>query len=86
MPKSDKILLTVLSGRADANIAFADLRRLLASLGFQSRTKGSRHIFWREGVTEILNVQGKQGKAKAYQVKQVRDIIVKYRLAEGIDG
>jgi len=31
-------------------------------------------------------MQDKQGKAKAYRVKQVRDIIVKYRLAEGVDG
>jgi hypothetical protein len=37
-------------------------------------------------VTEILNLQPKQGKAKAYQVKQVRDVILKYKLAEDFDA
>jgi hypothetical protein len=32
------------------------------------------------GIEEILNFQPKQGKAKAYQVKQVRDVILKYQL------
>ena len=29
---------------------------------------------------EILNLQPKQGKAKAYQVKQIRIVILKYQL------
>jgi hypothetical protein len=33
-------------------------------------------------VVEILNIQPKQGKAKPYQVKQVREIIVRYKLEE----
>ncbi|MCH7565329.1 MAG: type II toxin-antitoxin system HicA family toxin [Gemmatimonadetes bacterium] len=58
-----------------------DLRRLLERLGFDERTKGSHHIFTRVGVAEILNIQPKGSKAKAYQVKQVRQLILKYRLA-----
>ena len=38
------------------------------------------HIFTRENVEEILNLQPKGAKAKAYQVKQVRRVLVKYRL------
>jgi hypothetical protein len=39
----------------------------------------SSHI--QEGVEEILNLQPKTGgKAKPYQVKQVRQLIIKYRL------
>jgi len=35
-----------------------------------------------EGVMEILNLQPlTSGKAKAYQVKQVRNVIVRYKLA-----
>jgi hypothetical protein len=34
-----------------------------------------------EGVEEILNLQPLGAKAKAYQVKQVRGIILRYKLA-----
>jgi hypothetical protein len=34
----------------------------------------------KEGITEILNLQPFGGKAKTYQVKQVRAVIVKYGL------
>jgi hypothetical protein len=64
MGKTAKILLRILSGRADANIPFDELTYLLAALGFDSRVKGSRHIFWRDGVTAILNLQPRDGKAK----------------------
>ena len=50
------------------------------SLGFDARIRGSHHIFTKEGVEEILNLQPKQGKAKAYQVKQVREMLLKYQL------
>jgi len=42
--------------------------------------KGSHHIFSREGIDEIINLQPDGSKAKAYQVKQIRDIMVKYQL------
>jgi hypothetical protein len=64
----------------------SDLRCLLTGLGFVERVRGSRHIFARAGVEEILNLQPKGAKAKPYQVKQVRQIIVRYHLAEVIDG
>ena len=53
---------------------------MLKYLGFEERIKGSHHIFSRNGVEEILNIQPKKSKAKPYQVKQVRNIILKYRL------
>nr|WP_203594576.1 type II toxin-antitoxin system HicA family toxin [Wenzhouxiangella limi] len=71
-----------MSGSADANVEFSHLCQLLARLGFEERVKGSHHIFTREGMEEILNLQPKGGKVKAYQVKQVRNILVKYRLGE----
>ena len=52
MGKHDKVLAQVLSGVADANISFDDLRRLLLRLGFVERQRGSHHIFRKEGVTE----------------------------------
>ena len=82
MSKHDKLLDKILRGSSDANIPFTGLCQLLRRLGFQCRTKGSHHIFHREGVEEILNLQPRGASAKSYQVKQVRDAIVKYKLAE----
>jgi hypothetical protein len=55
------------------------------ALNFQERIKGDHHIFTRSDVVEIINIQPlSNGKAKAYQVKQVRNIILKYRLNKEI--
>ncbi|MBM4329500.1 MAG: addiction module toxin, HicA family [Deltaproteobacteria bacterium] len=80
MGKYEKLLLQILRGASDANIAFDDLRRLLLSLGFVERTRGSHHIFRKEGIEEKINLQRDKNKAKAYQVRQVRAVILKYGL------
>jgi len=79
--KVTKTLDRVLRGNADANIRFGDLCALLRHLGFAERIRGDRHIFTRDGVVEILNLQPRAGKAKAYQVKQVRGVLSSYGLA-----
>lgn len=81
MAKYDKLLARILRGTSDANIAFEDLRRLLKGLGFAERIRGDHYIFTKNGVEEILNLQPKGAQAKPYQVKQVRGVLVKYRLA-----
>lgn len=53
---------------------------MLTNMGFEERIRGSHHIFTKEGVEEILNIQPKGGKAKVYQVKQIREVILKYKL------
>jgi hypothetical protein len=80
MSRRDKLLVKILLGTSDANIPFEPLCQLLGNLGFEERIQGSHHIFSKEGVEEILNLQPKQGKAKAYQVKQVRNVILNYQL------
>jgi len=85
MAETDKILIQVLRGQSDANLRFADLRGL-QRLGFVERVRGSHHIFWKGDVEEILNLQPKGGKAKPYQVKQVRHVILKYKLGGGRDA
>jgi hypothetical protein len=82
MGKYAKLMQKILAGGADSNIEFSDLCQLLVRLNFDKRVRGSHHIFTREDVVEILNLQSKGKKAKAYQVKQVRNIIIKYRLGE----
>ncbi len=80
MSQRNKLLVKILLGTSDANIPFELLCQLLRALSFDERIRGSHHIFSKEGIEEILNLQPKQGKAKAYQVKQVRDVILKYKL------
>lgn len=81
MGRDEKLLLRILHGMSDANIGFEELRTLLAALGFEERIRGSHHVFRREGVMELLNLQRDGSKAKSYQVRQVRALILKYRLA-----
>jgi predicted RNA binding protein YcfA (HicA-like mRNA interferase family) len=81
LSRATKTLQRVLSGGSDANLSFADLCGLLSWLGFTERIVGSHHIFVHESVAEILNLQPKKGKAKPYQVKQVRSLILTHGLA-----
>ena len=85
MAKHEKALLQVLRGTSDSNVVFDELRSLLRHLGFDERIRGSHHIFTRENVEEILNLQPIASKAKAYQVKQVRAVILRHKLAGGDD-
>ncbi|HEX2094165.1 MAG TPA: hypothetical protein VHG28_17310 [Longimicrobiaceae bacterium] len=85
MGKHEKLLLQILRGTSDANIPFAGLRALLIWLGFEERIRGGHYIFTRDDVAEILNLQPRGAQAKAYQVRQVRQVILKYKLAGGTD-
>ena len=57
----------------------------MTHLGFDEHIRGSHHIFTRDGVEEILNLQPVGSKAKVYQVKQTRGVILKYGLGGGRD-
>jgi hypothetical protein len=78
--KYKKLILRIVGGTSDANIYFEELCALLKNLGFEMRVKGSHHIFRKEEVMEMLNLQRDGNMAKPYQVKQVRQIIIKYKL------
>ena len=80
MGKYGKLVQKVLSGRQDTSILFSEAVGLLQALGFSMRIKGSHHIFTSDGIDEIINIQPDGSKAKAYQVKQMRGIMLKYRL------
>ncbi|PIX04734.1 MAG: toxin HicA [Gallionellales bacterium CG_4_8_14_3_um_filter_54_18] len=81
MGKLENILIAILRGTSDNNITFSDLRFTLESLGFEVRIKGDHFIHTKQGIAEIINIQPLGNKAKAYQVKQVRNLILKYKLA-----
>ena len=85
MSQQQKIMLAILSGTQDSGIMFSDLQALLNRIGFQCRSRGDHFIYTKDGVEEIINLQPKGSKAKAYQVKQVRQIILKYHLGGAIN-
>jgi hypothetical protein len=82
MSKAAKTLERVLSGRSDSSIRFADLCHLLRHFGFALRIRGDHHIFTRDGVEAIINLQPLGTLAKAYQVRQVRNLLARSDLEE----
>jgi hypothetical protein len=76
----EELRLRILQGKSDANIGFDDLVRMLRWLGFEERTRGSHHIFRRQGVRELINLQREGSRAKVYQVRQVRQVLLRYGL------
>ncbi len=78
MSKRDALLRRIMTGNADANVSFDELRNLLLRLGFTERSRGSHHIFVL-GAT-LVNIQPEGRHAKPYQVRQVRSALVNNNL------
>jgi hypothetical protein len=82
MTKYEKFLKRLLSGQSDTDIDFDDSCFLLNRLGFHERGSGDHHIFSKESIVEIINLQSEKAKAKPYQVKQIRNLLHKFHLDE----
>ena len=80
MGQYGKLAQRILSGQQDKSILFSEALSLMQRLGFSIRIRGSHHIFFKEGIEEIINLQPDGSKAKAYQVRQIRNLMVKYHL------
>jgi len=80
MGEHEKLYEHIMLRRSDSNVPFNGLCTLLKRLGFEERIRGDHHIFAMSQVEEILNLQPKSGRAKPYQVQQVRGVILKYNL------
>jgi hypothetical protein len=85
MGKWKKLREKILLGDSDANIDFDEMCHLLRRWGFRERIAGSHHIFSRSGTEEIINIQPKGRVTKSYQVAQIRDIILRYRIGEQLN-
>ncbi len=85
MSQKEKLLLKILSGTQDASIQFSELQKLLEMIGFSVRIKGDHFIYTKSDIEEIINIQPKGNKAKPYQVKQIRNIILKYKLGGNLN-
>jgi predicted RNA binding protein YcfA (HicA-like mRNA interferase family) len=81
MSSREKLILKLLTGTADANFDFDDLVKILMWFGLtERRGKGSHRIFLKSGIKEMINLQPIKGKAKPFQVKQVREFLVNNKL------
>jgi len=83
MSKYEKLLSRIIEGQSDANVRFDELCELLRRLGFDERVRGSHHLFRKQGIEEKINLQRDGNKAKVYQVKQVRRVILTYKFGGG---
>lgn len=80
MAKKEILLDEILYNTNNQNIKFGKMVSLLERLGFQKRIRGDHHIFYMNGIEEIINIQPSGGYVKKYQVKQIKTIIQKYGL------
>ena len=76
-----KVYQAVISGKSDNNIRFCDFQNLIMDLGFVfQRQNGSHIMYFNDDIGQFMNIQNDASKAKAYEVKQLRDLIIKYNL------
>ena len=80
MSRAEKLFDKLTAGRNDANFSFDDLCTLLTKLGYNARKTKGTHIIFQRG-SSFLNLQPSTGgKAKSYQVRQVRHELQKLNL------
>ena len=78
----EKLYYKIIKGESDANIDFDDLCKLLQKMGFTMRINGSHHLFRLSGIEDKINLQKDGNKAKPYQIRQVRKILIYYKIKE----
>lgn len=78
MATDEKLYQSVMSGMQDNNIKFKELQKLLDILGFGHRIRGDHFIYYYGNLPENINIQPDGSMAKPYQVKQIRNYLLKY--------
>jgi predicted RNA binding protein YcfA (HicA-like mRNA interferase family) len=79
MTKKQKLIQKLLSG--SKNIRFSEAQTAIVAFGFHlTRISGSHHIYTHPDVSELINLQNINGKAKPYQIKQFLEIVERYNL------
>ncbi len=74
-----KTLERLMTGQSDASIGYDEVCQLLSRLGYIGKQSGSHNIFRKPGF-DLINLQNSGGKAKSYQVRQVREQLRKQGL------
>ena len=81
MTKKEKLYARIRNSQK--NVRFADFQSLLEYFGFELvRSRGSHQLYQRPDVDDVMNIQPmKDGRAKAYQVRQFLKLVEQYNLA-----
>jgi hypothetical protein len=81
MPDPAKIRAALKDSAKDYGHRLIDVVKFLEASGWKHRIKGGHHIFIRPGIPVLLNLQPeKDGKAKFYQIRQVRQVLERFNL------
>lgn len=86
MNRHQRLLNRILDGSHLANIHFDDVRSLLARLGFRERIRGSHYVYTKAGIEDQVNLQPGGSDAKPYQLRQLRNVLVKHNLRDVSGG
>lgn len=76
-----RLYLVIMNGKSDSNINFKDLRKMLSALGFSEKIKGDHYIYKKAGIPDIINIQPIGNKAKVYQIRQIRKLLMENNLS-----
>lgn len=67
--------------RSPHNLRFEDFVALIEAFGFEyKRSKGSHRSYARPGLPALVDIQERDGQAKAYQVIHFLKLVEKYNL------
>ncbi|MGH8019396.1 MAG: type II toxin-antitoxin system HicA family toxin [Opitutaceae bacterium] len=81
MNKAEKLKARLLARQGYHNFSFADARAMLKGLGFRlDRQEGSHQVWQHPAVAAPVNIQDFKGKAKPYQLDQIRKIVREHKL------
>ena len=80
MGRRRKLYARIVGGGSDANIPFEQTQNLLRHLGFSEDVEGDHFIYRKEGIPVLINLQPDAAQCKPYQVKQVRRVLIDYKL------
>ena len=81
MGKYEKLFELIIQQGQTTNIPFSDLQYLITRLGFTEKSvRGDHFTYKMSGVPDKINLQPNGKDAKPYQVRQVRNIVIQYKL------
>lgn len=72
MSRAEKVFANLIGGQHDADFSFDQLCALLITLGYFMRSAKGRHVIFQREASSLHLQSTTGGKAKAYQVRQVR--------------
>ena len=80
MSKREKLISK--AKRTPKGLRYDEACKLAEIIGFEhTGGSGSHKVYTRDDIQEIINIQeGRDGMAKAYQVKQILEIMEEYNL------